>query len=393
MSSHSVSSRLVATAAASAIIACLLAGPSRAQRPAPEASLHPVATFPRQVTGVAVSRDGRIFVSFPRWTEDTPVSVAEVRQDGSLTPYPDEAWNSWRNVRKNQMSAQDHFVCVQGVVADGHGNLWVIDPAAPAMERIVPGGPKLVKIDLSTDRVVQTIRFDEAVAPQGSYLNDMRITPDGRHAFITDSGVRGAIVVVNLTSGRARRALDGHPSTQIERDVVVKTDDRELRRPDGRALEVSSDGIALSPDGGTLYWQALTGRTLYSIPTSALADSRMPSRELEGKVRKVGENGVADGLLMNRRGRLYVTAPEENAVKVREGERLDVVVQDERLRWPDTLSEGPDGAIYATTSRIQDSAIFKPEAGPRIETQLWRIAVPQEATGSIHQRLPLAPMK
>lgn len=42
------------------------------------AQLQQVATFEHQVTEVTVSRDGRIFVNFPRWTEDAPISVAEV---------------------------------------------------------------------------------------------------------------------------------------------------------------------------------------------------------------------------------------------------------------------------------------------------------------------------
>jgi sugar lactone lactonase YvrE len=74
-------------------------------------------------------------------------------------------------------------------------------------------------------------------------------------------------------------------------------------------------------------------------------------------------------------------------VKVRDGDRITTLVQDKRLRWPDTFSEGPDGTIYVTSSRIQDMSWFKPEAGPRLETQLWRIEPGQsgEATGSTGQ--------
>src|SRR4051794_9440659 len=53
-----------------------------------EAQLREVATFEHQVTGVTVSADGRKFVNFPRWTEDAPVSVAELTADGDLRPYP-----------------------------------------------------------------------------------------------------------------------------------------------------------------------------------------------------------------------------------------------------------------------------------------------------------------
>ena len=52
------------------------------------AKLELVATFsqPRQVTGVAVSPTGRIFVNFPRWEEDVAMSVAEVAMAGRSPP-------------------------------------------------------------------------------------------------------------------------------------------------------------------------------------------------------------------------------------------------------------------------------------------------------------------
>ncbi len=372
------------TAASAAMVMTLLAHAALAQQPSPPspggtARLQLVAGFEHQVTGVTVAADGRIFVNVPRWTEDAPISVAELTRDGrdkpyQVKPYPDEAWNAWRNAAKNRMSAGDRFVCVQSVVADAHGNLWVVDPAAPATAPVVQGGPKLVRIDLRTNEVAQVIRFDETVAPQGSYLNDVRIAPDGRHAYLTDAGAKGALVVVDLRNGRARRVLDGHPSTRPEKDVVVKTDGRELRRPDGRGVEFAADSIALSSDGRVLYWKALTGRTLYRIDTDALVNPGLSPRDLEASVTRVDETEPTDGLWIDRRGRLYLSAIEQDAVKVRDGDRVTTLVQDKRLRWPDTFSEGPDGTIYVTSSRIQDMSWFRPETGPRLATQWWRIA-------------------
>jgi len=66
------------------------------------------------------------------------------------------------------------------VVADGQGNLWVLDPAAPGNEKVVAGGPKLVRIELATNKAAQVIRFGEDVALQGSYLNDVRFHPAAR---------------------------------------------------------------------------------------------------------------------------------------------------------------------------------------------------------------------
>lgn len=364
-----------------------LCGPALAQEPAAApaapAGLTQVARFDHQVTGVTVAGDGRIFVNFPRWTEDAPVSVAELK-DGKPVPFPNGEWNAWRNAKKDEVDPKTHFVCVQSVVADRQDRLWVVDAAAPAMAALVKDGPKLVAIDLKTNTVAKTIPFDISIAPQGSYLNDVRISPDGKTAYLTDSGAEGALIVVDTESGRAKRLLAGEPSTMPDPAVTVTYDGKPLRRPDGRGVEFAADGIALSPDGKTLYWQAIKGKTLYSLPTEALtgwaASTLVPEslsdRSLTGKIAKVGENGPADGLMISRHdGRMYVTSPQDDSVKARDlnGGKLDVVVRDPRLRWPDTFSEGPDGTVYFTTSHIQDSAFYKPDAPAALPTELWSL--------------------
>lgn len=364
-------------------------GPAPAQTQAAPASqpehrrshamLQQAAQFDHQVTGVTVSEQGRLFVNFPRWTEDAPVSVAEVMKDGSLRPYPDAQWNAWRNVRRDELDPADHWVCVQSVVADGRGSVWVVDPAAPAVDGLVPGGPKLVRIDLATDRVAQVIRFGQDVAIPGSYLNDVRFSKDGKHAYLTDAGQRGALVVVDLASGKARRVLDGHPSTQQEKGVVVRTDGKPLRYPDGRPVLFAADSIALSSDGAWLYWKPLTGTTLYRMRTAALTGRGLAGEDVSSEVQSYGKVGPTDGLWIGRgTDILYVTSIEDNAIKARQlsqgpGGALRTVVQDPRLRWPDSFSQGPDGSLYVTTSRIQDSAFFNRDAPLALPTQLWRL--------------------
>ena len=353
-----------------------------------DAVLQQAAQFEHQVTGVTVSERGRIFVNFPRWTEDSPVSVAEVMKDGSLRPYPDERWNAWRNVRRDELDPSAHWVCVQSVVADGRGSVWVVDPAAPAVDGVVPGGPKLVRIDLATDRVAQVIRFGQDVAIPGSYLNDVRFSQDGKYAYLTDAGQRGALVVVDLAAGRARRVLDGHPSTQPEKGVVVRTDGKPLRYPDGRPVLFAADSIALSSDGAWLYWKALTGNTLYRIQTAALTRRGLAGEDVSGQVQSYGKVGPTDGLWIGRHAdtgsdTLYLTSIEDNAIKARDLARgpagsLRTVLQDPRLRWPDTFSQGPDGSLYVTTSRIQDSAFFNRDAPLSLPTQLWRLPRPRQ---------------
>jgi len=330
------------------------------------AALEQVAQFDQQVTGVAVSKTGRVFVNFPRWEQDVPLSVAEVMKDGSLRPYPNAEWNAWRNEAK--LSNADHFVCVQSVTIDPQGYLWVVDPAAPGNEFNLDGGPKILKIDLNGDKVVKVIRFDRTAVPQGSYLNDIRVSPDGRTGYMTDSGVKGALIVVDLGTGKAQRVLDGHPSTQVDPSVKVQTDGKPLKRPDNRGPMFAADGIALDPKGEYLYWQALTGNTLYRIATKALQTPAKAAAAIE----KLGTTCVADGYWMDAKGRLFITSPEDNSVKRREPDgKLHIVAQDDRLRWPDSMAEGADGTLYVTASHIQDMAQFT-TAPRKGQTQLFR---------------------
>ena len=341
---------------------------------APGAKLQLVTDFPdQQITGVAVSEDDRIFVNLPRWNVDVPVSVGEVK-NGKIEPYPNAAWNAWRNARP--LSAADHFVCVQSVVADGRGSVWALDPASPGMSGPIKGGPKLVRIDLKRNQVSRTYLFDDVVAPAGSYLNDVRFSPDGKWAYMSDSGVQGALVILNTENGRARRVLAGDPSTEFDPSVKVHADGQELRRADGRGMTSAADGIALSPDGKWFYWQALTGKTLYRIDTAILQDATLSEQALSQRVVRVATTHPADGLWMDSSGELYVSNPETNGIESAEpGQPLKIILTDPRLRWPDSFAQGSDGSLYITSSHIQDSPWFKPDARTT-PSQIWRIVRP-----------------
>jgi sugar lactone lactonase YvrE len=334
------------------------------------AELQEVASFPdKQLTGVGVStRSGRIFVNFPYWSDDHSISVAEI-VNGQPKPFPNDEWNK-------AGPAGSHFVCVQSVVVDDQDNLWVLDPAAPKMQEVVKGGPKLVKIDLATNQVVQTIPFGENVAPKKSYLNDVRIDTRTNTAFITESA-DGAIIVVDLKSGKARRLLDGHSSTQPERDVKLVVDGKALIDQQKKTPpQVASDGIALDVRNGYLYYHALTGHTLYRIKTSSLTDQKLGKQELESKVENVGQTPAPDGMLEAPDGSVYLTDLEGSAV-VRwdpASKRVEQVIVDKRLLWPDTLSWGPKGEIYVTASQIENMPRFNNGISTRTEPyKLWKI--------------------
>ncbi len=264
----------------SSALLCALAGGSLAQTrstnpdnrvtPQTEHSLTEVyRNSDFQLTGVTISKNGRMFVNFPRWSDRYVDAVMEIMPDGSARPYPNKQWNEWGG---SVADAAKHFVCVQSVVVDDTDTLWVVDAAGPLLGPVVESGAKLVEIDLGSNEVKKTYSFDHEVIKPNSYLNDVRIDTSRHVAYMTDSGV-GGIVVVDLQTGKAHRCLDGTPAVLGEPSVKLTIDDKILIGPDGKPPRMNSDGIALSPDGSYLYFQALTAKTLYRIATQALRDT------------------------------------------------------------------------------------------------------------------------
>jgi len=305
-----------------------------------------------QLTGVTVSPSGRMFVNYPRWSDMYLNAVVEVMPDGSSRPFPDDTWNQWD---RKPHSAAEHFVCVQSVVADEQDHLWVLDPAAPLLTSPVPGGAKLVRIDLSTNRVDRVIGFGPDVVRADSYLNDVRF--DLRHnvAYITDSGA-GGIVVVDLSSGTARRCLDDHPSVKAEQGVEISVGGKPVRDAQGKPPMFNSDGIALSKDGAYLYYQPVTATAMYRIRTDVLRD---PTAMAGAVVERYASTFPVDGLWIDAQDRIYLTDVTHSAVsRLNTDGSIERLVTDSRLQWPDTFSEGPDGTMYVTVSHINESAAY-----------------------------------
>lgn len=319
--------------------------------PAFRPELVEVATSRVRWTGVALSAENRLFVNFPRWSEESPLSVGEIGPEGTLIPFPDDRWNAWTPDK----DPAAHFVCVQSVHVDRASRLWILDPASPWFQGVVAGGAKLVAVDLESDAVTAVYRFDSSVARPSSYLNDVRVDVDAGVAYITDSGSPG-IVVLDLDSGRAWRTLDGVPATRAE-PITLTIGGRPWVGPGGVSPSIHSDGLALTADGRWLYFQALTARTLHRIETRHLRDSRLSDAERSGMVEVVGETGAADGLIADGAGWVYLSSLELDAIRrVSASGEVEVLATDPRVSWPDSFAFGPDSALYFTTARIHEGA-------------------------------------
>lgn len=314
---------------------------------AKQGDLTKAAEFPRQqVTGVAVSPEGRRFVNFPFWSDEHTDSVVEVGRDGRNKPFPDAAWNAPAG------DAARRFVCVQSVYADEANHLWILDTGSPKMKGVVPGGAKLLEVNLGTNQVGRIYSFGADIAAGGAYLNDVRVDLRREYAFITESGV-GSLVVLNLQTGQGRRVLFNDASVKAEPVQMTvegnKLFDSELKKP----ASFAADTIAYDAEGGWLYFKPLTGYTLYRVSAQDLIAAAADPAAVRGKVQKVANVPVSDGAEFHD-GAVYLTAPEKNAViryDVARGTQ-ETVAQSPDLKWPDSLAFGADGTLFVTTSQI-----------------------------------------
>ncbi|WP_066098548.1 L-dopachrome tautomerase-related protein [Xanthomonas massiliensis] len=321
----------------------LLAHAADATDPAalPAGSFEVVARFDGPgPSGIAVSH-GRVFVGFPRHADNhAGMSLGEL-VDGRLVPFPDRAMNY-----PSTAPYADWLVSVHGMTTDSRGNVWVIDDGKRAgIDGIPDGAAKVVGFDPASGKVIGKVVLKAPALLQDSHMNDLRV--DLTHgakgtAYITDSsfGTSPALVVVDLASGRQRRVLADHVSTQPEKGFLAILDGKPMRY-DARHPTFpvgGADAITLSPDSATLYYAPLTSRRLYAIPTAVLADFGNDEAALAAAVTDLGEKGFADGMATDPQGRLYITDGEHDAILRRWPDgRFDVVVRDPRIVWPDGI--------------------------------------------------------
>ena len=332
---------------------------------------------------LAVTRDGTTYAAWPRVRQRLDAAVGIVARDGRVRPVPNRRWQQFNPAVPGERPAALHWVSPVALFADERDRLWVLDDGRINESRRVPGGAKLVCYDLGERRVVNNIPLDAALTDE-SRLADVQVELDHGSegvAYVADAALGDAagLVVVDVATGEAWRKLDGHPSVVGRRGFAFSVEG-ELVYPGARggfrgdrvpanAPGVGVESVALSPGGRDLYFTALSGETLYRVPTSYLrerpaegegteveeVDEQAPVVALGGR----GALGFAnESLATDSQGRVYLADAENNAVRrltpgrEEAGSRLslDLIAQDRRLIWPTSLGVSR-GTLYVLSAQ------------------------------------------
>jgi sugar lactone lactonase YvrE len=316
--------------------------PDRSEQPAlPASVLEKVADLDTPPGNIAVSADGRVFITLH--PEARPeIKLAEL-VNRRPQPYPDLSFQTGSGNPR-------YFRSVLSLRIDRFNRLWTLDNGHHGLE---PG--RLLAFDLASGQVVHEYVFPKAIAGLGSHLNDFQVSPDGRFIYIADASffaLTPALIVYDVARQAARRLLEGHPSVIAEKYVPV-VQGRRMEAFGLVAIRPGVDSIALDTRGEWLYFAPVSNNHLYRVRTADLLDQSLTPEALGLRVENFALKTMSDGITMDTQDNIYISDPEHSAIlRLDPQRRLRTLLKDPMLRWPDGFSFGPGGWLYVTCSSL-----------------------------------------
>ena len=316
----------------------------------PDPQLEVVATLPQGPGNIAVTPAGRIIISNHQFY-NPDYRVLEVHRDGSTTPFPSRKWSRAPGDDGIGMNA------VLGLRSDPRGVVWMLDNGGKV--------PKVVAWDTRNNQLERVIHIPPPATRPGSFHNDLAVDLVNEALYIADiGGNRGpAIVVVDLKTGQSRRVLEKHQSVQAE-DLPMVIEGRAvtIKNEAGKVVEarVGVNPISIDPTYTWVYFGAMHGDDLWRIRTVDLVNPSLSAAALGSRVERYGDKPISDGISIDTGGYVYITDVVNNAIGITGPEgTYRIYAQDKaRLVWPDGISAGPDGWMYATVNQLHRSAVL-----------------------------------
>lgn len=316
--------------------------------------------------GVTRSKDGRVFSPFQRQEKNKGIELGEWK-NGKPVAYPDEAWNSWNQGE----DAAKAFVGVNAIRVGPDGDLWVLDKGAAGFgEAPLPGGPKLVQIDLSKNEVRKVWPLEGATTER-SFVDDFRF--NGRTIYLTDAGQPG-LIVLDLNTSKPRRVLDGHWSTVAQRPLTGENE--VLVDPRKKPIAVHADQLEVSPDGKTLYYQPCTG-PLYRIETRWLDDANAKDEERAKHIGIHAATVSTGGTAIDAAGNIYASDTDNlRILKIAPDGTTKILVQDTRLVWADAMWIDEDGGLWIPAAQMnRTKGLNGGKSAVRFPTTIFRMEI------------------
>ena len=287
---------------------------------------------------VTVSPDGRVFFDTHPFAGPGRFGAPHVFElvDGEARPWPDE-------------ERQDLFVAPFGITADGHGRLWITEPAT--LDR---SATRILGFDVVSGQLIFEHTLPEG---EGRFAQDLRVSPDGRKIVLADTGAfrftPGQLLVLDIETKQLERTFR-HESLDPQDWFIQRFDGAPHRVGWGLlTFQVGVDGISFSPDGEWLYYATMSHDTLYRVPTALLLEPSVGDAALADAIEPVGGKPQSDGIATTADGRVLLTDVEHGGIaEMAANGSLRTLTASDDVVWADSVEVGPDGAIWFTDSAI-----------------------------------------
>lgn len=324
------------------------------------AQLETVVSFDADIPpgNIAIASNGRMFISVHGFYGEPTHHVLEVMKDGSTTPYPTADWSG--------APTQDGpgLINVLGLRVDRDGILWMLDGQTEDY------AGRLIGWDTRQETLHKIIYLAAPVTTPDSFLNDLAVDREHNAIYIADSA--GALIVVNIETGRARRVLEGSAFTTPE-DIDMVIDGKTVTL-NGAPSRIGVNPITVDAQNEWVYFGPMSSTSLYRIRTSDLRDTSLSDDALRAKVERYGDKTISDGSTVDAAGNVYITSVTEDAIGVTGADgTYRILYQDDTISWPDGFSVGADGNIYFTVNELHRSPVLNGgEAANKGEFKIMR---------------------
>ena len=336
-------------------------GVSAAAPVADSATLEVVVSYSEPVGSVAVAKNGDVFFTVHPASRTQGNQLLRYR-DGIAMPFPDGA------------AQQQLLQSASGLTIDDEGRLWCVDAADHGR-----GQPRVLAFDIETGEILHQHDFAQEIAPFGSYLQAVVVTPDTGTVLIADTSVlrkRPALISYRPEMRTARRLLEQHAGVQSQ-DYVIDNSFRRMTFFGGiLSLMPGISGLAIDDDGGWLYFAATSNDGLFRRPLASLNDPTSTPNTVAGSGERCSDKPLSEGLGYAD-DTVFVTDGETHAImQVSKDRRIRTLLRDRVLRWPDGVWHGEDNSLYVADSALPayllaDDNAVKDNAPYRIYRLLW----------------------
>ena len=300
---------------------------------------------------VTVTSNGRVIMSQHQFYQPQ-YTVVEYKNQ-AIVPFPNKEMVSVDSTAAIKLDS------VLGIRADNNGIVWMLDNG---MRSGVT--PKLVGWNINTNKLQRLIYLPAPITPKDAFVNDFALDTNHNYAFISDpaGGKNAALIVVNLSTGTARRVLEGHHSVLPEDiDLIIDNVPIQIKKQSGELVKPHIGVNPITEDlvNKWVYFGPMHGLSLYRIKAEDLINESLTSQELASHVERYSDKPISDGITIDENNNIYLGDLANNAIGVIDTNRqFKQLAKCPRLSWVDSFSFGDEGQLYAVVNRLHQSAIL-----------------------------------